>query len=258
MEYGTKLHSMDETVTAVITTSPIPSHPGTAIIDAVYGSIRHHFPTCHILILADGVREEQDHLRKRYEDYLINLSEKNWTNVRVEKFSSFHHQAGMMRAALQQNWISTPLVLWIEHDFPLNYMAVEWQPIISTLLSQDYHVIRFCHDSDTRYFDRPNQREQFKNLTGHETGIFTNRFGIRLLPVLNMDTLPHIATTNFYKFIIGLFREAKTHVDCLGMNSVLEHSYPTWKLALYAPEGNMKRFEGFGARGDEPKYPMTF
>lgn len=248
----------EDEITVVITTSPIPSHPSTAIIDAAYGSIRHHLPSSQILILMDGVREEQNHLRAQYEEYKKNLFCKNYANVHMIEFPNFKHQAGMMREVLRENIIKTPLVFWVEHDFPLNYTFIKWEEVVKTLLSGEIHCLRFCHDSDARYFDRPHQQEQFKNLTGHEMSLYINQFGLRLLPVINMDTLPHIATIDFYRFIIGLFQEAKIHIDCPQMNSVLELSYPTWKVALYAPEGNMKRFEGFGARGSEPKYPMMF
>lgn len=64
-------------ITAVITTSPIPSHPSTAIFDETYTSVRRHLPDVSILVLADGIRPEQrDEFHDDYEQYRSQLREK--------------------------------------------------------------------------------------------------------------------------------------------------------------------------------------
>lgn len=245
-------------ITAVVTTSPIPLHSSTAYIDAVYGSIRHHLPDCKILILADGVRSEQQHLANEYAEYKRRLQDKNWTNIEVKEFSEFTHQAGMIRIAMSEGWIQTPLLFWVEHDFPMNYTPIDWNGIIQTLISGEVHCIRFCYDDDTRYFDRPNQKEQFRNLTGRDMILFTSRAGVPLLPVVWMDTLPHVARVDFYQYLLQVFKTGRIHVDCAESNQLIEQSYPQWKVALYAPrERTIKKFEGLKGRGSEPKYPMT-
>lgn len=248
---------VDNAITAVITTSPIPSHPSTVCIDAVYGSIRHHLPVCKILILVDGIRDEQQHLAEGYAEYKLRLRDKNWTNVEIREFSEFTHQAGMIRVALAEGRIQTPLIFWVEHDFPMNYTPIDWGGISQTLLDGEVHCIRFCHDDDTRYFDRPHQKEQFQQLTGQEMISFVSRAGVPLLPVTWMDTLPHITRIDFYQHILQVFKTGRIHVDCAESNQLIEQSYPTWKVALYVPqERTIKKFEGLGARGDEPKYTM--
>lgn len=245
-------------ITAVITTSPIPCHPSTVCIDAVYGSIRHHLPIAKILILSDGVRDEQKHLAEKYAGYRQRLREKNWTNVEIQEFSEFTHQAGMIRTALQSGWITTPLLFWVEHDFPMNYTPIDWAGIEQTLLDGEVHCIRFCHDDDTRYFDRPHQKDQFRQLTGQEMIPFASRAGVPLLPVVGLDTLPHVARVDFYEALISVFHTGRIHVDCAETNQLIERSFPRWKVAVYIPRGRtIKKFEGLGARGDEPKYPMT-
>ena len=229
-----------ESITAVVTTSPIPSHPNTVHIDAVYGSIRHHLPECKILVLVDGVRAEQQHLTDKYAEYKLRLQEKNWTNVELRVFSDFTHQAGMIRTALLEKRIQTPLLFWIEHDFPMNYTSIDWERVVQTLMDGEIHCLRFCYDDDTRYFDRPHQKEQFRRLTGHEMIPFTSRAGIRLLPVLGMDTLPHVARTDFYENLMQVFKTGRIHVDCAESNQWIEQHYPQWKVSLtevYAEDG---------------------
>jgi hypothetical protein len=248
---------VDFKITAVITTSPIPTHPSTAFIDAVYGSIRHHLPNCPILILADGVREEQNHLADDYAKYKQSLHQKNWTNVQILEFDSFHHQAGMIRTALAQGAIQTPLIFWVEHDFPMNYTFIDWGGVVNTLLDREVDCIRFCHDPDTNLFTRPHQKDQFQQLTGEPMHAFVSRCGLPLLTVLNMDTPPHVARTDFYQWLLTVFKEAKIHVDCVESNQLIERSWPQKKVSLYVPEGNIKKFENLKGRGNEPKYPMT-
>ena len=67
----------------IVTTSPVPSHPSTSDIEHTIGSIREHLPTAEIVIVADGVRQEQQDRRKTYEHYLREagrqrLGKKHW------------------------------------------------------------------------------------------------------------------------------------------------------------------------------------
>jgi hypothetical protein len=247
--------SFQDSITAVITTSPTPFNPRTGHIDWVYESIRHYLPDAEIIVLVDGVREEQRHLEKQYAEYKENLRKKNWRNVHLIEFLSYHHQAGMFREAISQ--VKTPLVLWVEHDFPLNYMPIDWSGLVSTLLDGELSCIRLNHDSDLRFQNRPNQRQQYRDITGKNMVQYINKYGVPLLPVVNWDSLPHIAKVEFYHFLFGCFKEAKIHLDCTDTHIAIEQNHIAYPVGLYAPDGDMKRFENLMGRGSEPKYPMV-
>lgn len=101
-------------ITAIITTSPIPSYPSTKFIEQSYNSIRYHLLDIPILILVDDCRIEQSDWRfSKYDPYKAALKGKNWTNTEIIEFSEFTHQAGMVRWAFQNNKIQTPLILWV-------------------------------------------------------------------------------------------------------------------------------------------------
>lgn len=245
-------------ITTIITTSPISSHPDTAMIKKVYEGVRKHLPSAAVLILFDGVRQEQKCYEQIYEEYKRSIRSKNWLNTTFQEFSEFTHQAGMIRSALSQNLVKTPLLLWIEHDFLLNDEIIDWDGVVQTLLDREVDCIRFCHDEDLRYISREHQQEQFRNVTGQKMEPFVSQSGVPLMPVIAMDTLPHIARADFYEYLVQFYKEGKIHVDCPQIQEVIENSYPRYKVAMYTPEGNMKRFTNLWGRGDEPKYEMTF
>jgi hypothetical protein len=260
---------VDEKITIIITTSPIPSHPSTAMIESVYHGVRFHLPNSPILILADGVREEQEHLRESYTEYISRLRRLNLPNVWIHADGVFRHQAGMTGELYKrqkdsdiQSWdkyLNTPLLLWVEHDFLMTCDYIDWRGIVNTLMSKDYHCIRFCHDDNKNLFDRPNQKEQFLTITGRHMEREYNEWGVPLLPVVEMDTLPHIARVDYYKFLIDHFVHGKIHVDCPQIQETIQRHHATWRVALYTPDGpSMKRFHNLMGRGSEPKYPMVF
>ena len=61
-------------ITVVIPTSPIPSHPSTAIIDETIASVRKQLPDSRIIVTADGVRAEQVGMANNYFEYLVALN----------------------------------------------------------------------------------------------------------------------------------------------------------------------------------------
>lgn len=250
-------------ITAIITTSPIPSHPQTDAIEQVYDAIRYWLPDAPILILVDGVRAEQEHLRKRYEEYKNKLQEKissEWKYVKLRIFEDFTHQAGMLRTALSENLITTPLILWNEHDFMLlTDKGFDWEGIIKTLLEENISWIRISHDEDLRYENRRYQIEQYFQLTGgEEMHAFRSKNGVPLFTSLNWGSPPFVAHLDFYKFLISFFKEGKIHLDCSETHEAVEKNYKKWKGAVYIPDGDIKRFTILRGRESEPKYPMTF
>lgn len=107
----------DQLTTVICPTSPSPSHPDTRIIDETLYSVRHHFPTAPIYILADGVRPELSHRYAQYSAFLDRLYNHPPTNTSLVHHPHHHHQTAMVKKILP--FITTPLLLWIEQDLPI-------------------------------------------------------------------------------------------------------------------------------------------
>ena len=56
-------------VTVLIPTSPIRSHPDTAMIEQTVRDVRSKLPESEILIMVDGVCPKQEDYRTAYEEY---------------------------------------------------------------------------------------------------------------------------------------------------------------------------------------------
>ena len=238
-------------VTAVVTTSPIPSHPSTAVIDETYESIRHHFPTIPIMILADGVREEQTCWKERYATYLQSINQKEWPGVQIHQFQKFMHQAGMIRETLNQ--VRTPLILWIEHDLPLVKDHIPWEGIIQALLDNAVSSVRFVLDDVRKPY--------------YERGDFTTH-GVTLTRTVEYSSLPNIARKDLYEFIVPHFKTAQIHLECSNICGLFhDDRAPQWPLSIYhAPDGRPREYSLDGrsvkpvksARPCGPKLPMRF
>lgn len=136
----------DDQVTILIPTSPIPSHPSTAIIDEVIAGVRRYFPTAKIIIMCDGVRPSVEHRRGQYALYLLMLAGryKDDSNISLKVFSDPTQQAWMVRETLKE--VTTPFVLFNEHDAILKTdPAIEWDAIFHLLETEDANLVRFYH-----------------------------------------------------------------------------------------------------------------
>ena len=139
----------DDQVTILIPTSPIPSHPSTALIDETIAGIRNYFPTAMIIIMCDGVRAQVEHRRGAYQEYLHNLHKKyvqsiDFGNVELAFFTDPTQQAWMTRETLKR--VTTPFVLFNEHDAILRANPpIEWDAIFHLLGTDEANMVRFYH-----------------------------------------------------------------------------------------------------------------
>lgn len=137
-----------KSVTAVIPTSIIPSHPSTDIIDQTIKSIRAHLPDIDIIITVDGLRDEQQDQAERYNKYKTNLlwhSLHTWDRVYTIINDDFGHQSTMMQRCIDD--IHSPVILYMEHDTPLvSDEPIDWNLCIEKILRGDAYTIRFHHE----------------------------------------------------------------------------------------------------------------
>src|SRR5271155_5673878 len=115
-------------ITALVTTSPIPSCPSTEIISQAYEGIRRRLPDIPVVVLIDGVHPDQQRYRPQYDEYKERLRALQWRNTEFVEFSEYTHQLEMTRQAFSRGYVKTPLVLWHEHDWEL-LPNIEWDKI---------------------------------------------------------------------------------------------------------------------------------
>jgi hypothetical protein len=235
----------DDSITCLIQTSPIASHPSTAIFDQTFVSVRHHLPNARFIIMADGVRAEQEHYRDRYERYLWTLTErmkKGWVNVSMFQSYAHIHQVGCARAVLPL--IETPLLMYLEHDTGLTPdRKIDWQGITDALLSGDVECIRFLNES---------------RVAPHHLYLFEEQFevcGVPLWKTRQWSQRPHVATVELYKRALAVFSaEANSMIEDRLMTFVEHSPWDNWKCAVYIPEDNYHRSLHLDGRGTDSKF----
>lgn len=255
--------SLRDKVTVLVVTSPIESHPSTAIIDETIATIRHHLPDCEIIIGIDGIRLEQEHYRERYEAYkqalLWRCNYEYGGNVLPVVFEEHMHQIGMTKHMLEL--VRTPTILFMEHDTPLcidKEFKFEWPEMVDTLTNGELHVIRFHFEGQI-----PAEHRQLM-LDEHPIDIG----GVKYIRTRQWSQRPHLANASFYRLILekNFSPEARTMIEDV-MHGVVDDAvirdgimgWYIYRVAIYAPdESNLKRSYNLDGRKADPKYEMVF
>lgn len=242
-------------ITVLVPTSPIPSHPSTVIINEVIDSIRKQLPNAEILIMCDGVREAQEDRRQEYTEYLyelIRLCRCEWSNVLPVVYEKHMHQAEMARRILDH--VSTPMVLYVEHDCPIDG-PINWEGLSNAIELRDAHVIRLHHES--------------RIIPEHEhlmIGEARDVNGVVLAPTIQWSQRPHLASTRVYRQILfDHFTKGEQAMIEDRMHGVVQDAwnifnYEGWnrfKLWIYHevdPIHGIKRSWHLDGRGEDPKW----
>ena len=232
----------DYAITVVIPTSPIRSHPSTAIIDETIASIRHWLPAARIIVMCDGVRPEMQEFRVRYEQYLAALRAKHGSRIVQWEFSEHRHQVAMMRRVLP--FVTTGLLMFVEHDTGLvTDRPIDWQGIVDALLSGDVGCIRFLPESRVCPYHLYLYEEQIEVC------------GIPLWKTRQWSQRPHVATVELYRRALGCFSEnANTMIEDRLMTYVEHQPWEQWKVAVYIPGDNFHRSLHRDGRGTDSKF----
>jgi len=234
---------INEAMTVVISTSPIPSHPDSSILDATIASIRHH-TNMDIILTFDSVRPEQEYMRADYMEFTRKALWKcnfEYENVIPLVFSEHVHQAHMMREALK--WVHTPLVMYVEHDTPLvTDEPIDWASICLSLMKGDANVIRFHFEAQVP--------EEHKHLMLEEHNL------PNLLATKQWSQRPHIARTDFYRDIMQFFSdESNCFIEDFIYGKCVIGDWNDWRLFIYEPDKkNIKRSLNLDGRGKDKKF----
>lgn len=245
--------TLTDLITVLVPTSPIPSHPSTAIIDETLDSlVAAGLEKCRVLVLADGVRAEQEDRQEAYESYLERL--RLGANAAVVRFFEHRHQAAMTRIALEQ--VRTPLVLFVEHDTPL-VGEIPWESMANAILAAPckVDVIRLHYEAQVLDCHRYLMAGKVETLRG-----------VRMWRTAQWSQRPHLASTGWYRAMLDRYfpLTCRTMIE----DRVYGEFATPWvergqwglevKLWLYHPEGSIKRSTHLDGRENDPKYDMSW
>lgn len=248
--------TLKDKITVLISSSPIPSHPSAGIIQETIDSVRRHLPDSEIMIMCDGVRPEQEHMRAAYEDYKWRLGVIcRRENLVPYFYDEFLHQAEMTKRTLEH--VRTPYILFVEHDTPLCDDPIEWKGVVAALDTEQVDFIRFHHmDSE---FIHPEHMYLAIDKERQDLA------GIKIVRTDQYSQRPHVASVEFYKAMLALFSpENKTfiedHAYQLAMKTreqQIVYAMRLFRMAIYAPDGHIKRSRDLNGRAGGPKFDAT-
>jgi hypothetical protein len=245
---------IDDQITVVIPTSPIPDHPSTVIIEKTIQSIRFHLPESQIIVMADGVRPQVEHRRAQYEEYKNQLSKRllDYGRIEMAVFDQPTQQAWMLRETLKQ--ITTPLVLFIEHDtyLPTTWSPRDdgsthpedctfaWQDIADIIMSGQVNMVRFYLWQ--QIWHEHEHLMHGKLIQGNSTFVKTTQY----------SQWPCIAAADFYrKILTEHFQPTERKMIEIGMyGPVANAPWEQYRIAIYYPEPNARRFYHMNGRVD--------
>lgn len=246
----------DDLITVLIPTSPIPSHPNTDILEETIGTVRARLPRAEIILMFDGVREQQEDRRADYEEYIRRVLWKcntQWINVLPLVFNEHGHQANITREALK--YVKTPTVLFVEHDTPICEQIPFYQ-LIGAVIHGDAKVIRLHHEAMILKEHRSLMIGELETVNG-----------VQMQRTFQWSQRPHIASTEFYRGMLDQFfkPESRTMIEDkmhgIVQSAFLDRGKSGWndfKLWIYAPDGDMKRSYHTDGRESDPKFEMVF
>lgn len=230
-------------ITVVTPVSPIPTHPDTTVLETTVESVRHHLPDAELMLLFDGVREEQNHLVDAYHQHIADVLKLGW-KLSPFLFAHHTHQVGMLRNVIDD--ITTPLVMFVEQDTPLlTDRFIEWDVITDWLMSGRSNCIRLYHEEAV-----PEPHQYLMH--GMDTGPF--------LKTAQYSARPHIATVAQYrKWLTEFTPHANTFLEdklhSVVQESVKHQGWESQKVHIYAPHDvGWRRSSHLNGRGAEPKF----
>ncbi len=245
--------SKGQRISVIVPTSPIASHPDTAVIDGTLTSVmdRPDLEHAEILVMSDGVRKKQSHYEDRYSAYRTELLRKARLSDRVvvRLFEVHHHQAAMTRVTLGD--VDRPAILFIEHDTPLAN-EIPFEKLIAAVCAEAdlvrlHHETRVLEDHAHLMLDAESRDVE----------------GLPLRRTVQWSQRPHVANTGFYRRILEAhFAPEDRYMIEDRMHSVVQsawsqHGLAGWsryRLYMYVPTGNIQRSLHTDGRGTDPKW----
>jgi hypothetical protein len=254
-------------ITVVTSTSPLLSHPSTEIFDKVHESTQFHLPGVETLLLCDGVRTpEHEERRAGYEAYKAKL--RNRPLFTVMEWRDSVQQGFMVRSGLAL--VSTPLVLWQEHDYALTLDPIDWEGIINAIQQDRARVVRFHNTPTIHPLHEHLMLDCFEGATGEAGGTKVSEppmvCGVPMIRTRQFWCCPFLTTTKWLRGMMDdttLFTEnTYCEIEPVIYGPISYHPWEDYRVMVYAPsEPTMQRSQHIGGRGhdkDDPKREMTW
>lgn len=236
--------------TILVSTSPSILHPSTdQIMSVIYSALEVVGEGTPVLVMADGIRAEQRHLRDGYLEYLRRLHwilQKQVGNAYVIQSDTHVHQARLTRSVLNLE-VTTPNVLFMEHDTPLVVdEPIPWAECEALVSQGAVDVLRFHHEAAVH-------PEHEHLMVDHDT---IEMMSVPLRRTHQWSQRPHLASADYYRHILR--REFSVDATCFiedRMHSVAQAHPRQHRLAIFHPDsGNIKRSYHLDGRQGEPKF----
>jgi len=249
---------VNDKITVLVPTSPTKSNPSTKDIEETIGTVREKLPTAEIIIMIDGVREEQQGRAKKYHEYIKRLLWKcnfEWKNVLPLVFDSHHHQVAMTREALKL--VKTPTILFVEHDTPL-CEEIPFDNLVDAVIGGDANMIRLHHEALIL--------DVHKHLMLDE--IPQTVKGVQMTRTAQWSQRPHVASTDYYKDMLHSYfsSEARCMIED-GIHGKLAEAFASrgqvgwneFKVWIYTPiSSDIKRSYHIDGRQGDSKFDDKF
>lgn len=236
--------------TALVTVSPSPLHPSMDMVLETIESARaasgYRMP---VVVAADGVRVEQMELHDAYMEHLHVLSweARRLGDVQVIWSPNHVHQAELARMALR--WVDSPLLLFLEHDTPLVAdEPIDFAGCERAVLGGHMDLLRFHHEA----LVLPAHEHLMLDASPVPAG------DIPVRRTVQWSQRPHLAAVGYYRFLLGAYfsERARCFIEDR-MHSFAQSEPDRNRLAIYHPEGNIKRSYHLDGRRGGPKFDET-
>lgn len=227
---------MNQLLTVIVQTSPIPSHPSTALLQALFRSFDHvdGLRKCRILIVADGWGEiastEAEGLKRgkvssdsaiRYQQHLKQLQQDiadspfhgsavDQGSVELLILDTRHGSAKAIQHAVNSE-VSTPFLMICQHD---NFFIskVPLRSILTTMKREPW--LKACHFGATatmNYVAKVKQRYGLDILPRHAV---VDSIEFPLIPLVFWFGRTHVARTDYYRdFVLNREIEVGDHLE---------------------------------------------
>jgi hypothetical protein len=187
--------------------------------------------------MADGIREEQEEYRPRYEKFLTRL-QKIYPDVEILSMKEHLHQARTTRHCLEL--VKTPVILFIEHDMALwGYIPIK--EMCKKITDGEADVVRLLYED--------NDLINYTHLMKEKVGDYTQ--------TMQWSQRPHFASTTYYKRILTdhFSPNSKTFIEDRMHGAIeAEDNWDNNKLWTYTPEPPVQRFTYKDGREDDDKF----
>lgn len=238
---------MNDDITVVIPTSPIPSCPSTHIITATIESIRLQLPNAPIIVTCDGPESGAV-----YTEYIERIRTRN-TEMVLHDPRIHHHQSGMIGPALEL--VKTPLIYYLESDW-LTLPDIPWPELSVLIRSGRYNYIKLHAAPRISPAHEHLMRERFiyHGLVEHDR--FSDAAAERAIPIIRTvqwSQNPHLASTEFYRSLNEKYLVGKCDfIENIVHGIVGQAPWEEFKLGIFNPlGGDMMRcyhLDGKGSR----------